>query len=90
MYCKCAKLDLIKKRERGLRCALPPKQNDNTCFHRQCCSLNMVLTVFIMPNMPPCEHVECRLGMVEAPQCWVKNGANSCIECYDSVGLGFV
>ena len=36
------------------------------------------------------EHVECRLGMVEAPRCWVKNGTDSCIECYDSVGLGFV
>ena len=38
----------------------------------------------------PCEHVECRLGMVEAPRCWAKNSANSFVECYDSVGLGFV
>ena len=55
VYCKCAKLDLNKKVGGGLggraQC-LPPKQNDNTCFHKQCCSLNMVLNVFTMPNMP--------------------------------------
>ena len=28
--------------------------------------------------------------MVEAPGCWAKSGANSFIECYDGVGLGFV
>ena len=46
VYCKCAKLDLNKKAGWGLggrAQRLPPKQNDNTCFHRQCCSLNMVL-----------------------------------------------
>ena len=29
-------------------------------------------------------------GLVEAPQFWVKNGTNSFIKCYHSVGLGFV
>ena len=43
------------------------EQNDHTCFRRQCCSLNMVLNVFLMPEHAPCEHVGCRLGMVEAP-----------------------
>ena len=33
----------------------------------ECCSLNMVLNVFLMPEHAPCEHVGCRLGMVEAP-----------------------
>ena len=31
---------------------LPPKQNDNTRFHRQCCGLNIPLNAFIMSGMP--------------------------------------
>ena len=30
----------------------------------------------------PCEQVEGRLRLVEVPRCWVKNDANSFIECY--------
>ena len=33
----------------------------------------------------PCEHVECRLGVVKTPWCWVENGAHGFIECYDTV-----
>ena len=54
VYYKCAKLDLNKKAGgwiRGRAQRLPAKQYDNTCFHGQCCSLNMALNMFIMPNI---------------------------------------
>ena len=40
------------KNKAGSAQRLPPKQNDNTCFHRQCCSLNIPPNVFIMSSMP--------------------------------------
>ena len=56
VYCKCAKVGLQS------RMTIPVFTGN------ECCSLDMVLNVFIAEHAP-CEHIECRLGMVEAPRC---------------------
>ena len=73
----------------GEGAALPPKAEWQYLFSQAIMFEYGTQCVYHV-EQAPCEHVECRLGMVEAPRCWVKNGTDSCIECYDSVGLGFV